>query len=231
MIADLPPRWRDALAAELDQPYLATLDAFLAAEQARGERVFPPEADRFAALTLTPPDAVKVVILGQDPYHGEGQAHGLSFSVPQGVRIPPSLRNIYKELAADLGIAPVVHGHLRHWAEQGVLLLNATLTVRSGAAASHAGRGWERLTDAIVRVVDAGPEPVVFLLWGAHAQRKAAFVDASRHLVLRSVHPSPLSARGGFFGSRPFSQANAFLESHGRVPIDWALPADPSPAP
>ena len=227
MIADLPPHWRDALAAELDQPYLATLDAFLAAEQARGERMFPPEADRFAALALTPPEAVKVVILGQDPYHGEGQAHGLSFSVPPGVKIPPSLRNFFKELGHDLGIPPAAHGNLRHWAEQGVLLLNTTLTVRAGAAASHAGQGWERLTDAIVRVVDAGPEPVVFLLWGAHAQLKAWFVDAARHLVLRSVHPSPLSARGGFFGSRPFSQANAFLASHGRVPIDWALPPQP----
>ena len=225
MMSDLPPRWRDALAGERDQPYLAKLSAFLAAEQARGERVFPLAPVRFAALALTPPDAVKVVILGQDPYHGEGQAHGLSFSVPPGVRIPPSLRNIFKELAGDLGIAPAAHGHLRHWAEQGVLLLNTTLTVRAGAAASHAGQGWERLTDAIVRVVDAADAPTVFLLWGAHAQRKAAFVDTARHLVLRSAHPSPLAAHGGFFGSRPFSQANAFLASHGRVPIDWALPA------
>ena len=220
----LHPSWRDALRAEWDSPYMAELQAFLAAEEAGGTCVFPSPEDRFAALDLTPLDQVRVVILGQDPYHGEGQAHGLSFSVRPGVRLPPSLRNIYKELASDLGLPPAAHGHLRRWAEQGVLLLNTTLTVRMGSAASHAGRGWERFTDAVVRAVDAQPQPSVFLLWGAHAQKKAAFVDAMRHCVIRSVHPSPLSARGGFFGSRPFSQANAFLAAHGRGTIDWALP-------
>jgi uracil-DNA glycosylase len=219
----IPQSWR-ALEAAIDPAAIADLQAFLAAEDAAGHRVFPPVAERFTALELTPPDQVRVVILGQDPYHGAGQAHGLSFSVPPGVRIPPSLANIYRELDGDLGIPRAAHGNLRHWAEQGVLLLNTTLTVREGEAASHAGRGWERVTDAVIRLVDAGPQPVVFMLWGAHAQRKAGFVDALRHCVLRSVHPSPLSARRGFFGSRPFSTANAFLIAHGRAPIDWALP-------
>ncbi len=207
---------------------MADLCAFLKAERDAGVDVFPPRADRFAALDLTPLDRVRVVILGQDPYHGAGQAHGLCFSVKPGVRVPPSLVNIYKELDSDLGIPRAGHGYLRHWAEQGVLLLNTTLTVRAGVAGSHAGRGWERFTDAVIRLVDAGPEPVVFMLWGAQAQKKAAFVDATRHCVLRSVHPSPLSARGGFFGSRPFSRANAFLVAHGRPPIDWALPDPPA---
>lgn len=221
----LHPSWLDPLRSEFEQPYMAELRDFLRAERAAGQRVFPRAAEWFAALDLTPLEDVRVVILGQDPYHGEGQAHGLCFSVRPGIRVPPSLVNIYKELASDLGIARPSHGYLRHWAEQGVLLLNTTLTVRMGAAASHAGRGWERFTDAVIRLVDAGPKPVVFILWGAHAQRKAAFVDQRRHLVLKSPHPSPLSARSGFFGSRPFSQANAFLERHGRTPIDWTLPA------
>lgn len=221
----LHPSWNAALRTEFDQPYMIALERFLADEQAAGATVFPPPADRFAALALTPPDDVRVVILGQDPYHGAGQAHGLCFSVRPGVRVPPSLVNIYKEMESDLGIPRADHGYLRHWAEQGVLLLNTTLTVRMGSAASHAGRGWERFTDAVIRRVDAGPHPVVFLLWGGHAQKKAAFVDATRHCVLRSAHPSPLSARGGFFGSRPFSRANAFLAEQGRGTIDWALPA------
>lgn len=224
----LPPRWRDALADEVALPYMQALDAFLDAEQAAGSEIFPARADWFRALALTPPEAVRVVILGQDPYHGAGQAHGLSFSVQDGVRTPPSLRNIYKELEADLGIAPARHGSLEHWAAQGVLLLNAVLTVRSGAAASHQKRGWEGFTDAVIRVVAASPTPTVFLLWGAHAQKKAAFVrdaaDGGHHLVLKAAHPSPLSAYTGFFGSRPFSAANAFLAAHGRQPIDWALP-------
>lgn len=220
----LPSSWREPLQREFDQPYMAELQRFLAEERAAGARVFPPEADWFAALDLTPLDQVRVVILGQDPYYGEGQAHGLCFSVRPGVRVPPSLVNIYKEMESDLGLPRVGHGYLRHWAEQGVLLLNTTLTVRQGSPTSHAGRGWERLTDAIIRLVDAGPQPVVFMLWGAHAQKKAAFVDTTRHCVIRSVHPSPLSARGGFFGSRPFSRANAFLAEHGRGTIDWALP-------
>lgn len=167
---------------------------------------------------------MRVVILGQDPYHGEGQAHGLSFSVRPGVRIPPSLVNIYKELQNDLGIPPARHGFLEHWAEQGVLLLNSVLTVERALAASHQKRGWETFTDAIIRAVNDQQQPVVFILWGSYAQKKAAFVDQSRHLVLRSAHPSPLSAHNGFFGTAPFSKANAFLEANGRPPIDWALP-------
>lgn len=215
--------WQAALRAEFDEPYMAGLRAFLRAERAAGARISPRPGEWFAALDSTPLDTVRVVILGQDPYHGEGQAHGLSFSVPPGVRIPPSLANIYKELESDLGVPRADHGDLRPWAAQGVLLLNAALTVRMGAPASHAGHGWERFTDAVIRLVDAGPEPVVFLLWGAHAQRKAAFVDRARHLVLRAPHPSPLSAHRGFLGCRHFSQANAFLVRNGRTPVDWAL--------
>jgi uracil-DNA glycosylase len=169
-------------------------------------------------------DEVRVVILGQDPYHGPGQAHGLCFSVPEGVRPPPSLVNIYKELESDLGVRPARHGFLEHWAKQGVLLLNSVLTVEMGRAASHQGRGWERFTDAVIREVNAKSDPVVFMLWGSYAQKKAAFVDGSRHLVLKAPHPSPLSAHSGFLGCRHFSKANSFLESRGMAPIDWALP-------
>ncbi len=217
--------WRIPLADQFASPHMAALKAFLQAEKAAGKRIFPKGSAYFRALDLTPLDAVKVVILGQDPYHGPGQAHGLCFSVQPGVRVPPSLVNIYKEMQSDLGIPPARHGFLEHWARQGVLLLNNVLTVEMGLAASHQGRGWETFTDAVVRLVNAKPEPVVFMLWGAHAQRKAAFVDSSRHLVLKSAHPSPLSAHNGFLGSRPFSKANAFLEAKGRGPIDWALPA------
>ncbi|MBA4760377.1 uracil-DNA glycosylase [Sphingomonas sp.] len=224
MTVKLHPSWLAPLQREFDSPYMADLRAFLMAEKAAGKRIFPKGADWFRALDLTPPESVRVVILGQDPYHGEGQAHGLCFSVQPGVKVPPSLVNIYKELKSDLGIDPPKHGFLEHWAQQGVLLLNNCLTVEMGLAASHKGRGWERFTDAVVAQVNALPDPVVFMLWGSHAQKKAASV-ASRHLVLKSVHPSPLSAHGGFFGSRPFSQANAFLRSHGRGEIDWALPA------
>ncbi len=216
--------WRGSLGPALDGASMAALEAFLEAEQAAGKRIFPAPADRFRAFDLTPLDRVRVVILGQDPYHGAGQAHGLCFSVQPGVRPPPSLVNIYKELQADLGIARAAHGFLDHWAEQGVLLLNTVLTVEEGQAASHRKRGWEPFTDAVIRLVSAKAEPVVFLLWGAHAQQKAALIDATRHLVLMAAHPSPLSARTGFFGSRPFSQANAFLAAHGRGTIDWALP-------
>ena len=216
--------WKALLEAEFSKPYMAQLKTFLQAEKAAGKRVFPKGGDYFRALDLTPPDKVRVVILGQDPYHGEGQAHGLSFSVRPGVRIPPSLVNIYKELESDLGIPPARHGFLEHWAKQGVLLLNAVLTVQMGMAASHQGKGWELFTDAVIRAVNALPQPVVFILWGAYAQKKAAFVDTSRHLVIKSPHPSPLSAHNGFFGSRPFSRANAFLVSKGYPPIDWRLP-------
>ena len=181
-------------------------------------------AQPFRALDLTPLDAVKVVILGQDPYHGAGQAHGLCFSVQPGVRIPPSLVNIYKEMQADLGIPPARHGFLESWAKQGVLLLNSVLTVEEARAASHQGQGWERFTDAVIRIVNERCEHVVFILWGSYAQRKAAFVDTSRHLVLKSVHPSPLSAHNGFFGSKPFSKANEWLVKQGRDPVNWQLP-------
>jgi uracil-DNA glycosylase len=230
MTVRIDPSWQAPLAEALACPSMAALQAFLADEAATGKAIFPPPDDRFRALELTPLDAVRVVILGQDPYHGAGQAHGLSFSVRPGIRVPPSLVNIYKELQADLGIVPPRHGFLEHWARQGVLLLNTVMTVESGRAGSHRGRGWERFTDAIIRAVAAKPEPVVFLLWGAHAQVKATFVrevaQGGAHLVLAAPHPSPLSAYKGWFGSRPFSRANAFLAAHGVPAVDWALPGD-----
>ncbi|KQV35225.1 MULTISPECIES: uracil-DNA glycosylase [unclassified Rhizobium] len=223
----LEESWKAALAGEFSQPYMASLKSFLQEQRALGKAIFPRGSEYFRALDLTPLDKVRVVILGQDPYHGEGQAHGLSFSVRPGVRVPPSLVNIFKELREDLGIQPAPHGFLEHWAQQGVLLLNSVLTVERSMAASHQGKGWERFTDAIIRAVNEQPHPVVFILWGSYAQKKAAFVDRNRHLVLRSAHPSPLSAHNGFFGSRPFSQANDFLVSKGYAPIDWALPDNP----
>jgi len=216
--------WREPLLGEFQSGYMQALKRFLEGEKSNGKRIFPKGGEYFRALDLTPLDKVKVVILGQDPYHGEGQAHGLCFSVKPGVRTPPSLVNIYKELNSDLGIAPPRHGFLEHWARQGVLLLNSVLTVEMGRAASHQGKGWEQFTDAIIRLVNQKEEPVVFLLWGASAQRKAAFVDPSKHLVLKAAHPSPLSAHNGFLGCRHFSRANAFLEEKGRGAIDWALP-------
>ncbi|MFA5970437.1 MAG: uracil-DNA glycosylase [Sphingomonas sp.] len=225
----LHPDWLNPLRGEFDSDYMAALKAFLVAEKAAGKQIFPRGSAWFRALDLTPPGDVRVVILGQDPYHGAGQAHGLCFSVPPGVRPPPSLGNIYKELKADLGIDPPGHGFLEAWAKQGVLLLNSVLTVESARAASHAGRGWEKFTDAVIRLVAARPDPVVFMLWGAYAQKKASFVDSveqgGRHLVLKAAHPSPLSAHNGFLGCRHFSKANAFLASRGLPPIDWALPA------
>jgi len=220
----LEPGWRERLRGEFEQPYMSELKRFLLAERERGRRIFPKGSEWFRALDLTPLERVRVVILGQDPYHGEGQAHGLCFSVQPGVPPPPSLVNIFKELESDLGIRPARHGLLDHWARQGVLLLNSVLTVEMGRAASHRDRGWERFTDAIVAAVNAKPEPVVFLLWGSYAQKKAAFVDQSRHLVLKAPHPSPLSAHSGFFGCRHFSKANAFLQNRSLPPIDWALP-------
>lgn len=221
---ELERSWKTALSAELSAPYVAGIQAFLKSETDAGKQIFPQAPDRFAALDLTPLERVKVVILGQDPYHGDGQAHGLCFSVQPGVRVPPSLKNIYKELESDLGIPKARHGNLVSWARQGVLMLNAVLTVESGLAASHRGRGWERFTDAVIARVNALEHPVVFLLWGAYAQKKAQFVDEGRHLVLKAAHPSPLSAHNGFLGCRHFSQANAFLERHGMTPIDWRLP-------
>jgi uracil-DNA glycosylase len=216
--------WREPLTPVFASAAMQQLKAFLAAERAAGKRIYPRPAEWLAALDSTPLDQVRVVILGQDPYHGPGQAHGLAFSVQPGVRVPPSLVNIYKELDSDLGIPPAPHGHLAHWAAQGVLLLNNVLTVEDGIAASHKGRGWEEFTDAVVELVNARAEPAVFLLWGSHAQKKAARVDGARHLVLKAPHPSPLSAHNGFFGCRHFSQANAFLEAQGLRPVDWALP-------
>ena len=202
---------------------MAALKDFLVAERDKGKRIFPKGSEWFHALDATPLEKVRVVILGQDPYHGEGQAHGLCFSVKPGVRPPPSLINIYKEMKSDLGLETPSHGNLEAWAKQGVLLLNAVLTVEAGRAGSHQGKGWERFTDAVIRLVNDQPRPVVFILWGAYAQRKAAFVDRKRHLVLTSAHPSPLSASNGFFGSKPFSQTNKFLIANGRDPIDWKL--------
>jgi uracil-DNA glycosylase len=220
--------WLAPLGAEFASPYMAGLRAFLVAEKAAGKSIFPKGGEWFAALDLTPLERVRVVILGQDPYHGPGQAHGLCFSVRHGTRPPPSLMNIYKELEADLGLEPARHGFLEHWAKQGVLLLNSVLTVEMGRAASHRERGWERFTDAVVRLVAARPDPVVFMLWGSYAQKKAAFVRGidrgGHHLVLKAPHPSPLSAHAGFFGCRHFSKANRFLVSRGLPPIDWALP-------
>ncbi|MHA6724080.1 uracil-DNA glycosylase [Sphingomonas sp. RS2018] len=219
----LPPGWAEIVAKAVPYERRVALAAFVVAAERAGA-VYPPAADRFRALELTPPDAVRVVILGQDPYHGPRQAHGLAFSVPTGVRPPPSLANIHKELASDIGITRPASGSLDHWARQGVLLLNTVLSVAHGQAGSHARQGWEAVTDAIVAHVAAGPRPVAFLLWGSHAQAKADAIPAladPRHLVLRSVHPSPLSAYRGFFGSRPFSQVDAFLTAHGDPPIDW----------
>ena len=216
--------WKAPLQGEFDAPYMTALKDFLLVEREKGKRIFPKGSEWFHALDATPLERVRVVILGQDPYHGEGQAHGLCFSVKPGVRPPPSLINIYKELQSDLGIAPPLHGNLESWARQGVLLLNAVLTVEAGLAASHQGKGWERFTDAVIRLVNDQPRPVVFILWGSYAQRKAAFVDRQRHLVLASAHPSPLSAHNGFFGSRPFSKTNEFLAAQAQEPIDWALP-------
>jgi uracil-DNA glycosylase len=219
--------WNPILRAEFAKPYWVELQRFVSEERQRAT-VYPPPDEVFAALHLTPYAEVKAVILGQDPYHGPSQAHGLCFSVRGGVAPPPSLQNIYKELEQDLGYPPPGHGDLHHWAEQGVLLLNASLTVRQGRAASHQGKGWETFTDEVLRVVNAKPERVVFILWGAAARKKKALIDRSRHVVIESAHPSPLSASNGFFGSRPFSRANQALEEAGRTPIDWRLPPEPS---
>lgn len=222
----VPESWRAALGPALETREARRLGGFLKAEEAAGKRIFPPRGTRLAALALTPLDRVKVVILGQDPYHGAGQAHGLCFSVAPTVRTPPSLVNIYKELHADLGLPIPAHGHLENWARQGVLLLNNALTVEEGRAGSHQNMGWEAITDAAVAAVAAKPEPCVFMLWGSHARKKAERVPGlmdGHHCVLTAPHPSPLSAYSGFFGCRHFSKANAFLEAHGRGAIDWRL--------
>ena len=222
LFASIPSSWQPYLEAEFKQPYIAKLESFLEAERAT-QQVFPPEKDVFRALELTPFDAVKVVILGQDPYHDDGQAHGLAFSVQPGIKPPPSLVNMFKELEADLGIPRSKTGFLEPWATQGVLMLNAVLTVRAHAAGSHQKQGWEKLTDAIIKAISSNAEGVVFVLWGAYAHKKADLIDSSRHTVLKAVHPSPLSARNGFFGSRPFSSINAALLKAGKSEIDWRL--------
>lgn len=221
----IPDSWRPALEPVLAKPEARKLGGWLRAEEEAGKAIFPPRGERLAALAMTPLDSVRVVILGQDPYHGPGQAHGLSFSVREGVKLPPSLRNIYQEIESDLGVKPPANGDLTRWATQGVLLLNNTLTVESGQAVSHAGRGWDAITDACVAAVVEQGLPTVFILWGSHAQKKAGRVQGlgagNNHLIIKSPHPSPLSAHRGFFGSKPFSQTNAFLESHGRGRIAW----------
>lgn len=213
--------WDEVLGPEKAKPYFVELMARV--EKARAEKtVYPPAKDVFNALAMTPLDRVKVVILGQDPYHGAGQAHGLSFSVKDGVKIPPSLRNIYKELATDIEAFTIpLHGNLSAWAEQGVLLLNTVLTVEEGCANSHAKFGWEMFTDAVIDAVNRHTDSVVFLLWGSHAQKKGANINCQRHLVLTSPHPSPLSARRGFFGCQHFSQTNTWLKQHNKAPIHW----------
>jgi uracil-DNA glycosylase len=214
--------WNPILRGELDKPYWASLQQFVA-EERRRHTVYPAHDEVFAALHLTPFASTRVLILGQDPYHGPRQAHGLCFSVRRGVAVPPSLVNIHRELHDDLGVAVPDHGNLEPWAQQGVLLLNATLTVRSGQAGSHFGKGWETFTDEVIRAVNAKQDRVVFILWGTKARQKAAFVHRDRHTVIESAHPSPLSAHNGFFGSRPFSRANEALVAAGREPVDWAL--------
>ena len=214
--------WNPLLRGEFEEPYWQELQSFVRAERSRAT-IYPPHEEVFAALHLTSYADTRVMILGQDPYHGPGQAHGLCFSVRPGVRIPPSLVNIHRELADDLGIDPPDHGNLEAWARQGVLLLNATLTVRAGQAASHQGKGWEVFTDQVIRTVSAKPDHVVFILWGAAARKKKALIDTGRHTIVESPHPSPLSASNGFFGSRPFSATNDALVAHGQAPIDWRL--------
>lgn len=221
----LEPGWKEALHEEFDKPYMQALGEFLRREKAAGKQIFPPGGLIFNALNSTPLAQVKVVIIGQDPYHGSGQAHGLCFSVQPGVPVPPSLSNIFKELKRDLNIDPPNHGCLQHWAEQGVLLLNTSLTVEQGKAGSHAGAGWQPFTDRVIEVVSQQRPHLVFLLWGAHAQSKERLIDPTRHLILRSPHPSPLSAHRGFIGNGHFGRTNKFLEQHGLAPIDWRLPA------
>ena len=214
--------WKDALAGEFEKPYFASLVRFLREEKAAGKKIFPPGSQIFRAFELTPLPQVRVVILGQDPYHGPGQAHGLSFSVPENMPAPPSLKNIFKEIESDLGVRMSGYPNLEKWARQGVMLLNAVLTVRSGEAASHSKIGWEEFTDAVIRYISDNCEGVVFMLWGNFARSKRDLIDRSRHYVLEAAHPSPL-ARGAFFGSRHFSQANNILVSRGQKPIDWQL--------
>jgi uracil-DNA glycosylase len=220
---DIHPQWTEHLQSELERNYMQSLFAFLSLEIANGKMIFPGEKNLFTALNATPLNSVRVVILGQDPYHGPGQAHGLSFSVMPGVKVPPSLRNIYKELELDLGCDIPDHGHLIEWAKQGVLLLNSVLSVEQASAASHQGRGWERFTDRVIEVVDSECENVVFMLWGAYAQKKGRSINQDKHLVLNGPHPSPLSAYHGFFGCGHFSSANEYLRKKLIPQIDWQI--------
>ncbi|MEU8846442.1 uracil-DNA glycosylase [Streptomyces sp. NPDC048564] len=221
-IAMLPESWRGVLGDELQQPYFKELTEFVEEERAKGP-VYPPREEVFAALDATPYDKVKVLVLGQDPYHGEGQGHGLCFSVRPGVKTPPSLRNIYKEMKEELGLPVPDNGYLMPWAQQGVLLLNAVLTVRGGEANSHKGKGWEKFTDAVIRAVATRSDPAVFVLWGNYAQKKLPLIDETRHVVVKGAHPSPLSAKK-FFGSRPFTQIDEAVALQGHDPIDWRIP-------
>jgi uracil-DNA glycosylase len=223
MIPPLPPSWQAVVGDERQKPYFRELEQFVD-EERREHTVFPPQDEVFTALKLTPYDQVRVFLLGQDPYHDDGQAHGLAFSVRPGVKPPPSLINIFKELHNDLGCKVPDNGYLVPWAEQGVLLLNAVLTVRAHAPTSHKNKGWEKFTDAVIRAVGEKEDPVVFLLWGGYAQKKVKLIDTGRHTIIQSAHPSPLSAKSGFFGSKPFSKVNEALRAAGKPPIDWQLP-------
>jgi uracil-DNA glycosylase len=223
MSSEIPESWKPVLEDETRKPYFLKLQSFLAQER-RQTTVFPPENEVYAALAIAPFERVKVLLLGQDPYHDQNQAHGLSFSVRPGTPIPPSLRNIFKELNADLGTKIPNNGFLVPWAEQGVLLLNAVLTVRAHQPNSHKNKGWERLTDTIIQVLSGKDDPVVFMLWGGFAQKKLELIDEKKHPILKSSHPSPLSAKRGFFGSRPFSKTNAALKTAGKTEIDWQIP-------
>ncbi len=223
MQIDLPSSWHSLLAQEIEQPYFQVLERFVDTERQR-YTVFPPEQDVFNALKLTPYENVNVLLLGQDPYHDDNQAHGLCFSVRPGIKPPPSLVNMYKELRSDVDFHIPNNGYLVPWAQQGILMLNAVLTVRAHTANSHKGHGWEVFTDAIIRRVNAKESPVIFVLWGAYAQKKISLIDTTRHTIVQSVHPSPLSARNGFFGSKPFSKINEVLREAGKPEIDWQLP-------
>jgi len=223
MAAPIPAGWRSVLAGEVSKPYYQKLQQFVK-EERRAHTVYPPEKDVFSALELTPYDNVNILLLGQDPYHGKNQAHGLCFSVRPGVPPPPSLMNIYRELRDDVSFRIPNNGYLVHWAEQGILMLNAVLTVRAHEPNSHKNKGWEKFTDAIIQAVGAKDSPVVFLLWGGYAQKKVKLIDVDRHVILRAAHPSPLSADNGFFGSKPFSKTNAALRKAGKPEIDWQIP-------
>ncbi|MGI9288358.1 MAG: uracil-DNA glycosylase [Pseudomonadales bacterium] len=220
----LEPSWLARLGDEFDKDYMLALRGFLRDQKSRRKVIFPKGSEFFNAFNSTPFETVKVVVLGQDPYHGPGQAHGLCFSVNHGIQIPPSLVNIYKEIENDLGIMPANNGFLQHWAEQGVLLLNSVLTVERGRAASHQGKGWEEFTDQAIAQLNEHREGLVFMLWGSYAQRKGQFIDQQKHLVLKAPHPSPLSAHRGFFGCQHFSRANEYFQNHGLEPIDWQVP-------